>query len=102
MRRRTLKILALAARSGHSPRASSGLGPAVEFNYGILPDSPFHIIVPYAYDRTQGLPGQGGLGDTEVGIKYSGLPAGLDPEVTPGTAGGSLRIANSYSRSLSK
>jgi hypothetical protein len=52
------------------PGDSSGFGPAVEFNYGILPDTQFHVIVPYAYDRSQGLPSQGGLGDTEVGLKY--------------------------------
>ena len=54
----------------HAPGASAGFGPAVEFNYGILPDTQFHLIVPYAYDRAQGLPAQGGLGDTEVGVKY--------------------------------
>ncbi|HJW08093.1 MAG TPA: hypothetical protein VJ483_00565, partial [Holophagaceae bacterium] len=52
------------------PGESSGLGPAVEFNYGILPDTQFHLIVPYAYDRPQGAPSQGGLGDTEIGIKF--------------------------------
>jgi hypothetical protein len=44
--------------------------PAVEFNYGILPETQFHIIVPY----TNNYPGQGaaghGLGDIELGIKY--------------------------------
>ena len=48
----------------------SSFGPAVEFNYGILPDTQLHIIVPYAYDRPQGMQSQSGLGDTEVGIKY--------------------------------
>lgn len=54
----------------HLPGASSGFGPALEFNYGILPEAHFHVIVPYAYDRTRGLPAQGGLGDAEVGIKF--------------------------------
>ena len=48
---------------------SSGVGPALEFNYGILPETQFHIVVPYAYDRPEGGPSTGGLGDTEVGLK---------------------------------
>jgi len=58
------------SQGGHVTGESSGFAPAIEFNYGILPDTQFHVIVPYAYDRSQGLPSQGGLGDTEVGIKY--------------------------------
>jgi hypothetical protein len=54
----------------HSPGSSSGFAPAVEFNYGILPDTQFHIILPYAYNRSRDVPAQGGLGDTEIGIKY--------------------------------
>src|SRR5512141_1911801 len=49
---------------------NSGIGPAVEFNYGILPDTQFHIVIPYAYDQPQGAAFQSGLGDTELGIKY--------------------------------
>lgn len=49
---------------------SSGVGPAIEFNYGILPDTQFHIVLPLAYDRAEGMPGKAGVGDTEVGIKY--------------------------------
>ncbi|HZU54111.1 MAG TPA: transporter [Holophagaceae bacterium] len=48
---------------------SSGAGPAFEFNYGILPETQFHIVVPVAYDRPEGGPSQRGLGDTEVGFK---------------------------------
>lgn len=48
---------------------SSGLGPAVEFNYGILPETQFHLVLPLAYDRPEGGPSQRGLGDTEVGFK---------------------------------
>ena len=48
---------------------SSGLGPAFEFNYGILPETQFHIVLPLAYDRPEGGPAQRGLGDTEVGLK---------------------------------
>ncbi|HTL97451.1 MAG TPA: transporter [Holophagaceae bacterium] len=52
------------------PGDSSGVGPAIEFNYGILPDTQFHLVVPYAYDRPEGARSNGGLGDTELGIKY--------------------------------
>jgi len=48
----------------------SGIGPALEFNAGILPDTQVHVVVPWAYDRTQGVPTQSGLGDLEVGLKY--------------------------------
>lgn len=48
----------------------SGIGPAVEFNYGVLADTQFHIIVPCALDRPSGAPAQAGLGDVEIGIKY--------------------------------
>jgi Putative MetA-pathway of phenol degradation len=48
----------------------SGVGPAVELNYGVLPDTQFHLIVPVAFDAPQGSPSHFGYGDTEVGIKY--------------------------------
>jgi hypothetical protein len=49
---------------------SSGVGPALEFNYGILPDTQFHIVLPVAYDRPSDAPSQAGLGDAELGVKY--------------------------------
>ena len=48
---------------------STGVGPAVEFNYGILPDVQFHAVAPYAYNRPQDGPSRTGLGDMEAGIK---------------------------------
>jgi hypothetical protein len=50
--------------------ATNGVGPALEFNYGVLPDTQFHLIVPMAFDSPQGGPSHFGYGDTEVGIKY--------------------------------
>ena len=48
----------------------SGVGPAVEFNYGIFQNTQFHVVFPMAFD----VPKQGekhfGYGDTEVGVKY--------------------------------
>jgi len=50
---------------------TSGVGPAMELNYGPLPDVMLHIIAPVAYDA----PAAGGVshfgyGDTEIGLKY--------------------------------
>ncbi len=70
--------------------------PAVEFNYGVLPDTQLHLVVPY----TGNYPSQGaawhGLGDIELGIKYrfihesGGVPqVGVFPmiEIPTGNAG---------------
>ena len=51
------------------PSDSNGAGPALEFNYGILPDTQFHLVLPYAYDRPEYGPAEHGLGDTEIGLK---------------------------------
>ncbi len=48
----------------------SGAGPALEFNFGILPDAMLHLIAPLAYDNPKNGPSHFGYGDTEVGIKY--------------------------------
>jgi hypothetical protein len=49
---------------------TSGVGPAVEFNYGPLPDVMLHLIAPMAYDAPKGEASHFGYGDTELGIKY--------------------------------
>ncbi len=54
----------------HDSEGTSGVGPAMEFNYGIFPDTQFHVIAPMAYDAPQGEPSHFGYGDTEIGIKY--------------------------------
>jgi hypothetical protein len=66
----------------HGSGSSSGSGPALEFNYGILPDTQFHLVVPYAYDRPQDGAAQHGLGDTEIGIKFRFLQeTGSRPQI---------------------
>jgi hypothetical protein len=45
-------------------------GPAVEMNYGVLPDTQLHLIVPMTTVGGNGAPTVSGLGDTEFGIKY--------------------------------
>jgi hypothetical protein len=44
--------------------------PAVEVNYGLLPDMHVHLIAPLAYSREAGGNPQYGIGDTELGVKY--------------------------------
>lgn len=46
------------------------LGPAFEYNVGALPNLQVHLVVPYAWSGSPGIPGTSGLGDTEVGVKY--------------------------------
>jgi hypothetical protein len=45
-------------------------GPAVEMNYGVLPDTQLHLILPMTTVGGGGVPTVSGLGDTEFGIKY--------------------------------
>ena len=45
-------------------------GPAVELNYGVLPDTQLHLIVPMTTVGGGGVPVASGLGDTEFGIKF--------------------------------
>jgi hypothetical protein len=54
----------------HVSGDTSGVGPAWEFNYGLIPDGQFHIVAPLAFDSPTGGPPQFGYGDTELGFKY--------------------------------
>jgi hypothetical protein len=49
---------------------TGGVGPALEFNYGILPDTQFHVIAPMAYDAPRDEASHFGYGDTEIEVKY--------------------------------
>ncbi len=49
---------------------TSGVGPAWEFNYGLIPNGQFHIIAPLAFNGAAGSPNLFGYGDTELGFKY--------------------------------
>ena len=63
---------------------TSGVGPAFEFNYGLIPNGQFHIVVPAAFDMPTGSPNQFGIGDTELGFKYRFIEeekVGLRPQV---------------------
>ncbi len=58
------------AQGTHVSGDTSGVGPAFEFNYGLIPNGQFHVIAPMAFDSPAGGPSQFGYGDTELGFKY--------------------------------
>lgn len=45
-------------------------GPAVELNYGVLPDTQLHLVLPMTTVGANGAPTEVGLGDMELGVKY--------------------------------
>jgi len=45
---------------------TAGVGPAWEFNYGLVPNGQVHIIAPLAFDSPAGGRSQFGYGDTEL------------------------------------
>jgi hypothetical protein len=49
---------------------TSGIGPAVEFNYGVLPETQFHVVFPLAFTAPKEETSYAGYGDTEIGVKY--------------------------------
>jgi hypothetical protein len=77
--------------------------PAVEINYGLIPDVQLHLIVPGTYDRVPGGTSQYGIGDTELGFKYrfvhetDTLPeVGIFPLVELPTGPASLGLGTGY------
>src|ERR1700692_1023904 len=58
------------ASSDGTPLETDTEGPALEFNWGALPNVHLHIIFPLAAALTAAGPRTLGLGDTELGIKY--------------------------------
>jgi hypothetical protein len=81
---RHYELYAFAASDG-TPIATAAAGPAMEFNWGALPNVHLHIIVPLAAAFPSNNPkfapaGIGpnayGLGDIEIGIKYRFIPEG--------------------------
>lgn len=47
-----------------------GIGPALEINYGALPDVHLHIVMPLAFSKPRDGRLRAGYGDTELGVKY--------------------------------
>jgi hypothetical protein len=54
----------------HTAGTDSAQVPAVEINYGAVPDVQLHLVAPLAYDREPGDGAHYGYGDTELGLKY--------------------------------
>jgi hypothetical protein len=44
--------------------------PAFEYNYGPLPDTQLHIVIPFVRSAPKDASSEYGLGDIEVGVKY--------------------------------
>lgn len=44
--------------------------PAFEFNYGVLPDTQLHIVVPFVRSSPTDTSSETGIGDVEIGVKY--------------------------------
>lgn len=44
--------------------------PAIEVNYGALPNLQLHVVVPYAWSLPSAAPVANGIGDIEAGFKY--------------------------------
>jgi hypothetical protein len=58
------------ANTDGTPVETDTAGPALELNWGALPNVHFHIIVPAAAIFPSDEPKAFGLGDIELGIKY--------------------------------
>lgn len=53
-----------------APEDISAQGPAFEFNYGFAPNFQFHVVIPMSYSSPPNGPGEYGLGDMEIGVKF--------------------------------
>jgi hypothetical protein len=59
-----------ALQGTRSQRDRSGEAPSLDINYGLLPETQFHIGLSAPYDTPDGKALQYGYGDTEFGLKY--------------------------------
>jgi Putative MetA-pathway of phenol degradation len=53
-----------------TPDGKDAALPAFEYNYGVLPDTQLHIVVPFARSSPNDAGSEYGIGDIEVGVKY--------------------------------
>lgn len=54
----------------HTAGEDFAQAPALEVDYGLIPDLQLHAIAPLTYDRVPGGDAHYGYGDTELGVKY--------------------------------
>jgi len=57
---------------------TSGLGPALEVNYGVSENVQLHVIAPVGFQSPTGQKTKFGYSDTELGIKYRFVDPGDD------------------------
>ena len=57
---------------------TSGLGPALEVNYGVMENVQLHVIAPVGFQSPSGKKTKFGYADTELGIKYRFVDPGED------------------------
>ena len=60
----------LASQYVHDDAGITATAPHFEVNYGALPDTQLHVIVPLVYSSPKEGSRQYGLGDIEFGVKY--------------------------------
>lgn len=60
----------LFANGDHTSDGYAINGPAGELNYGVLPDTQLHLVVPMTTVGGSDISTHSGLGDMEFGIKY--------------------------------
>ena len=68
----------------HASNDTSGVAPAFEFNYGLIPNGQLHFGASTAFDRPNGGTTQFGYSDTEVGFKFRFIDEekdGMRPQV---------------------
>ena len=58
----------LFAAGDRTADGSAVSGPAAEFNYGVLPDTQLHLVVPVARVVPAGGTAAAGPGETELGV----------------------------------
>jgi hypothetical protein len=75
--------------------------PALEFNWGALPNVQLHLIVPLSSFRPPGGPTWFGAGDVEVGVKYRFIQesghrpqVGIFPQLALPTGSAALGLGN--------
>jgi hypothetical protein len=49
---------------------NDGAIPAFEFNYGALPNTQLHLVIPFVRSAAKDASSQFGIGDIEIGVKY--------------------------------
>lgn len=65
-----------------TPDGSAGVGPAVEFNWGLARDLQLHLVVPAAYASPSRGARAAGFGDVQLGFKFRVLEeTGQAPQI---------------------